>query len=116
MSNSMIEQKQETATKKARVITLAEAKDILAKVDPESADQIQKRTQDYLAKFAKTDSEKAKKLKKALIEECGLTIDEATELVNILPKTQEELRVFTAGWRKLIPTNTVETIVKILNE
>jgi DNA-directed RNA polymerase subunit F len=112
----MTEQTQETAAKKARVITVAEAKEILSKIDPEVADQIQKRTQDYLAKFAKTDSEKARRMRKQLVEECGLTMEEATELVNILPKTQEELRVFTAGWRKLIPTNTVEKIIKILNE
>jgi DNA-directed RNA polymerase subunit F len=112
----MTEQKQETATKKLKVITLAEAKEILSKIDPEVADQIQKRTQDYLAKFAKVESDKARRLRKELIEDCGLTTDEATELVNILPKTQEELRVFTAGWRKLIPTNIVEKIVKILNE
>ncbi len=112
----MTEQTQETATKKARIITIAEAKEILSKIDPEHADQIQKRTQDYLAKFAKTDAEKARKIRKQLVEDCGLTIDEATELVNIMPKTQEELRVFTAGWRKLIPTNTVEKIIKILSE
>jgi DNA-directed RNA polymerase subunit F len=112
----MTEQTQESATKKARVITVAEAKEILSKIDPEHADQIQKRTQDYLAKFAKTDSEGARKMRKHLIEECGLTVEEATELVNILPKSQEELRVFTAGWRKLIPTSTVEKIIKILVE
>jgi DNA-directed RNA polymerase subunit F len=110
----LTEQAHETTTKKARIITIAEAKDILSKIDPEHADQIQKRTQDYLAKFSKTDSDTARNMRKELVEDCGLTTEEATELVNILPKTQEELRVFTAGWRKLIPTNTVEKIVKIL--
>lgn len=114
----MTEQAQETAAapKKAKVITVAEAKDILSKIDPETADQIQKRTLDYLAKFAKTDAEKAKKLRKQLIDECGLTAEEAAELVNVMPKSQEELRVFTAGWRKLIPTATVDNIIKILTQ
>ena len=107
---------QQAATRKARIITLAEAKEILSKVDPEKADQIQKRTMDYLAKFAKNEPEKARKMRSALVEQAGLTMEEATELVNIMPGSQEELRVFTAGWRKLIPTATVEKIVKILTE
>jgi DNA-directed RNA polymerase subunit F len=107
---------QQLAAKKARVITVSEAKEILSKVDPEKTDQIQKRTMDYLLKFSKIDPDKAKKVRKALIEDCGLTIEEATELVNIMPKSQEELRVFTAGWRKLIPTATIDKILKILSE
>ncbi|HKW04456.1 MAG TPA: RNA polymerase Rpb4 [Nitrososphaerales archaeon] len=103
-------------TKKARIVTIAEAKEILSKVDPEKADQIQKRTIDYLSKFTKVDTGKARKMQSSLVEHTGLTVDEATELVNIMPKSQEELRVFTAGWRKLIPTATVDKILKILTE
>jgi DNA-directed RNA polymerase subunit F len=112
----MAEQSQQLATKKARIITIPESREILSKIDPEHTDQIQKRTMDYLLKFSKTEPEKAKKMRKQLIEECSLTVEEATELVNIMPKSQEELRVFTAGWRKLIPTATVEKILKILSE
>jgi DNA-directed RNA polymerase subunit F len=109
-------QHQSTSTRKVRVITLGEAKEILSKVDPEKADQIQKRTIDYLSKFSKIESDKARKIRSALVDQAGLTIDEATELANIMPKSQEELRVFTAGWRKLIPTATVEKVMKILTE
>jgi DNA-directed RNA polymerase subunit F len=112
----MSEQSQQLATKKARIITIPEAREILSKIDPEHTDQIQKRTMDYLLKFSKTEPERAKKMRKQLVEECSLTVEEATELVNIMPKSQEELRVFTAGWRKLIPTATVEKILKILSE
>lgn len=107
---------QQIAAKKARIITISEAKEILSKIDPEQTDQIQKRTMDYLQKFSKLESEKAKKMRKALTEECGLTLEEATELLNVMPKSQEELRVFTSGWRKLIPTATVEKILKILSD
>jgi len=109
----MTEQAQQAA-KKAKIISIPEAKEILSKIDPEQTDQIQKRTMDYLLKFSKIEPEKAKKSRKLLMEECSLTIEEATELINIMPKSQEELRVFTAGWRKLIPTATVEKILKIL--
>jgi DNA-directed RNA polymerase subunit F len=112
----MTEQAQQLATRKARIITIPEAREILSKIDPEHTDQIQQRTMDYLLKFSKTEPEKAKKMRKQLVEDCSLTVEEATELVNIMPKSQEELRVFTAGWRKLIPTATVEKILKILSE
>ncbi|MHB1868518.1 MAG: RNA polymerase Rpb4 [Nitrososphaerales archaeon] len=110
----MSEQAQQQVAKKARIISISEAKEILSKIDPEKTDQIQKRTMDFLLKFSKIEPEKAKKARKLLMEDCGLTIEEATELVNIMPKSQEELRVFTAGWRKLIPTATIEKILKIL--
>lgn len=110
----MTEQSQQQVTKKAKIISIPEAKEILSKIDPERTDQIQKRTVDYLLKFSKVEPDKARKVRKALIEDCGLTVEEATELINIMPKSQEELRVFTAGWRKLIPTTTVEKILKVL--
>jgi len=96
------------------MLTLAEAHQILEKIDVEKADQIQKRTLDYTTKFAKITSNAAQKLKKQLEEDCGLSEAEATELVNIMPKSIEELRTFTAGWRKLLPTETLEKIQKIL--
>lgn len=105
---------QQAASKKAKVISIPEAKEILSKIDPEQTDQIQKRTMDFLQKFSKMEPEKARKVRKALVEECGLTMEEATELVNVMPKSQEELRVFTAGWRKLVPTATIEKILKLL--
>jgi len=43
-----------------------------------------------------------------LIRECEFTEEEAVELVNIMPKSLEELRTFTFGWKKLILTSTLE--------
>jgi DNA-directed RNA polymerase subunit F len=97
-----------------KMLTLSEAHQILEKIDLEKADQIQKRTLDYTSKFSKTTPEASRKLKKQLETECGLSESEATEVVNIGPKSIEELRTFTAGWRKLLPTETLEKILKIL--
>ncbi len=97
-----------------KTLTLSEAHQILEKIDVEKADQIQKRTLDYTSKFAKSTPEAAKKLKKQLETDCGLSEIEATEVVNIMPRSIEELRTFTAGWRKLLPTETLEKILKIL--
>ena len=97
-----------------RILSIAEANQILEKIDVEKADQIQKRTLDYTTKFAKTTADAAKKLRKELVADCGLTEEEAVEVVNIMPKTMEELRTFTSGWRKLLPTETLEKILKAL--
>jgi DNA-directed RNA polymerase subunit F len=97
-----------------KLLTLSEAHQILEKIDVEKADQIQKRTLDYAAKFAKISAESAKKLRKQLETECGLSTEEAVEVINIMPKSIEELRTFTAGWRKLLPTETLEKMLKIL--
>lgn len=97
-----------------KILTLSEAHQILEKIDVEKADQIQKRTLDYTSKFAKTSLESAKKMRKQLEDDCGLSPEEAVEVVNIMPKSIEELRTFTAGWRKLLPTETLEKILRIL--
>jgi DNA-directed RNA polymerase subunit F len=98
-----------------KVLSIPEAGQILQKMDIEKADQIQKRTLDYTSKFSKTAPDGAKKLRKELETECGLSEEEAVELVNVMPKSLEELRTFTSGWRKLLPTETIEKILKILH-
>ncbi len=98
-----------------KVLSIPEANQILQKMDIEKADQIQKRTLDYTAKFSKVIPEAAKKLRKELETDCGLSEEESVELVNVMPKSVEELRTFTSGWRKLLPTETLEKILKILH-
>ena len=98
-----------------KLLTIPEARQILSKIDVETADQIQKRTLDYTSKFSKAPVENVKKLRKELETECGLSEEEAVELINIMPKTVEELRTFTSGWRKLLSTDTLEKILSILH-
>jgi DNA-directed RNA polymerase subunit F len=101
---------------KKQMITLPEVKEILSKRDIESMDQIQRWAYDYVSKFAKIEPETAKKMKQDLISQCDLTEEEAVEIVNILPKSLPELRSFTFGWKKLILSETLEKILKIINE
>ena len=101
---------------KKQMITLPEVKEILSKRDIESMDQIQRWAYDYVSKFAKIEPETAKKMKQELISQCDLTEEEAVEIVNILPKSLPELRSFTFGWKKLILSETLEKILKIINE
>jgi len=55
------------------MVSLAEVKEILEKQDPESLDQIQRWTYDYVSKFVKIDPKDAAKMKQKLVKECGLT-------------------------------------------
>ena len=98
-----------------KVLSIPEANQILQKIDVEKADQIQKRTLDYTTKFSKATPDAAKKMRKQLESDCGLTEEEAVEVVNVMPKSIEELRTFTSGWRKLLPTETLDKILKVLH-
>ena len=101
---------------KKRMLSLPEVKEILSKRDLESMDQIQRWTYDYVSKFAKIEPKAAKKMKQDLINQCNLTEEEAVEIINILPKSLPELRSFTFGWKKLILSETLEKILKIIDE
>ena len=101
---------------KKRMLSLPEVKEILSKDEVESMDQIQRWTYDYVSKFAKIDSKKAKKMKQELVKECGLTEEEAVEIINIHPTSLPELRSFTFGWKKLILAEILEKILKIIKE
>ena len=97
-----------------KTISLSEAQKLLEKVKEDDLDQIQKRTLDYLKLFSKTEVEDIEKITQQLVKDCDLTDDEAIELVNISPKTIEELRTFTSGWKKLVSTEILEKILSIL--
>ena len=55
-------------------------------------------------------------MKQQLVKECNITEEEAVELINICPQTMSELRSFTFGWKKLILTETLEKILKIIKD
>lgn len=97
------------------MVTLSEVKEILEKRNAEEMDQIQRWTLDYVTKFSKTKPQVAKKLIGDLVKECDFTEEEAVELANIRPKSLEELRTFTFGWKKLILTSTLEKALSKLS-
>jgi len=101
---------------KKRMISLSEVKEILSGSDLESLDQIQRWTLDYVSKFSKIEPKAAKKMKQDLTSQCGLTEEEAVEIINIQPKSLPELRSFTFGWKKLILSETLEKILKIIDD
>jgi DNA-directed RNA polymerase subunit F len=97
-------------------LTLPQVKKILESIGEENLDQFQRRTLDYANKFSKVDAGAAERLLEKLVKEFGLDEDEAVQIVNCMPESVDELRVFLAGGRKIIETSKLEAIVSILNE
>ena len=97
-------------------LTLPQVKKLLEAIGEENLDQFQRRTLDYVNKFSKVDAAKAKKLLEKLVKEFDLDEAEAVQVVNCLPETVDELRVFLAGGRKIIETAKLEAIISLLNE
>ena len=97
-------------------LSLPRVKKIMETMGEENLDQLQRRTFDYVSKFSKLEAEDAEKLVKKLVAEFGLDELEAVQVVNSVPKSIEELRIFLAGGRKIIETSKLEAIVALINE
>ena len=97
-------------------LTLPQVKKVLETIGEENLDQFQRRTLDYVNKFSKADPEKAAQILGILTKEYEIDEAEAVQIVNCMPETVDELRVFLAGGRKIIETTKLKAIVELLNE
>jgi DNA-directed RNA polymerase subunit F len=97
-------------------LTLPQVKKVLNDIGEENLDQFQRRTLDYVNKFSKAEPEKAEKLLQKLVKEYGLEEAEAVQILNCMPETVDELRVFLAGGKKIIESQKLREIVELLNE
>ncbi len=97
-------------------ITIAEAKHILEKaLKGEEVGEFQRRTADYLMKFAKLEVQQAKKLVKELVKQFQIEDVEAVQLVNCMPESIDEIRTILAGKGKVIETEKLKGILNLLN-
>jgi DNA-directed RNA polymerase subunit F len=101
---------------KERAVTIPEVKGILESIGEEELDQFQRRSLDYASKFSKVDPTTAEKLVPELIEKFELEEEEAVQLVNCMPESVEEIRVFLAGGRRIVETSKLEKILALMNE
>ena len=101
---------------KEKILTVPEVKRILERVGEENLDQFQRRALDYASKFARLDAKSSRKLVKNLVKEYVLEEVEAVQIVNCMPGSIEEIRVFLAGGRKIVETKKLEDILKVLDE
>jgi len=101
---------------KEQIITIPQARKILEAIGEEQLDQFQRRSLDYTSKFSKLDSKTAEKLITGLVEKFELEEQEVVQLVNCMPESVEEIRVFLAGGRRIVETSKLEEILAFLNE
>ena len=97
-------------------LTLPQVKSVLEEIGEENLDQFQRRTLDYVNKFSKVNAKGAEELVEKLMKEFDLEESEAVQVVNCMPETVDELRVFLASGRKIIETSKLEAIVTLLND
>jgi DNA-directed RNA polymerase subunit F len=97
-------------------LTLPQVKKLLSNIGEENLDQFQRRTLDYVKKFSKVEPEKAEELLTKLVKEYDLDEVEAVQIINCMPETVDELRVFLAGGRKIIEASKLAMVVELLNE
>ena len=97
-------------------LTLPQVKAVLEGIGDENLDQFQRRTLDYTNKFSKVTSAKAEELLAKLVAEYELDEVEAVMIINCMPETVEELKIFLAGGRKIIEASKLDSIVALLNE
>ena len=101
---------------KERTITIPQVKEALETIGEERLDQFQRRSLDYATKFTKIDPEKVGALLNELVEEFEVKEEEAVQIINAMPESIQEIRVFLAGGRRIIESSKLEKILLFLNK
>jgi len=96
-------------------LTVPQVKKVLESLGEEKMDQFQRRVLDYASKFSRTGTEEAEMLVKSFVEQFGLEEEEAIQIVNCMPESVEEIRMFLARGRKIVETSKLLGILKLLD-
>ncbi|MDH5664338.1 MAG: RNA polymerase Rpb4 family protein [Candidatus Bathyarchaeota archaeon] len=101
---------------KERPITIPQVKETLEAIGEERLDQFQRRSLDYAAKFSKVDPGMAETLVNKLVEQFELEEEEAVQIINCMPESIQEIRVFLTSGRRIMDTSKLERILAFLDE
>lgn len=100
---------------KEEEVTLPQVKKLLEQRQKEGElSYLQRLTFDYTVKFSKLSAEKAAGLLKRLKEE-GISPSVASQIVNIMPTSVDELRTVFAGESKPVLPSELEKILSVVN-
>ena len=97
-----------------KVITNAEAKEVLEKVEEEELGEFQRRTLDFTRRFAKLPADKASRLVEDLSSKLQLDRNDAIQIVNTLPQSVEELRAVLTVKGRFVSTDQLNGILEIM--
>ncbi len=101
---------------KERTVTIPQVKEALEGIGEERLDQFQRRSLDYATKFTKIDPDKVGALLNELVEEFEVKEEEAVQIINAMPESIQEIRVFLAGGRRIIESSKLEKMLLFLNK
>jgi DNA-directed RNA polymerase subunit F len=101
---------------KEHTITVPQVKEALESIGEDHLDQFQRRSLDYATKFAKVESNDVDIVLNKLVKDFEVEEEEAVQIVNAMPKSIQEIRVFLSGGRKIIETSKLEKILDFLNK
>ena len=100
---------------KKKKISISEAKKLLENI--EDLNLYQLRIMEYIRKFSKIDPIKAQELVEKLTQKFEIEEEDAISVVNCMPASLEELRVFfSSGRKRLILTSQLEEMLKLLDK
>ena len=97
---------------KEKSISLPEVKELLA--SKKSLSNIEQITLDYASKFSKASYEEAKNILKTLTKNFKINETTAIQIINMMPKTKEELKTILASEKTFFSEEILEKILKIL--
>jgi DNA-directed RNA polymerase subunit F len=101
---------------KERIITVPQVKEALEAIGEERLDQLQRRSLDYATKFTKVDLGIVDTIVKEFVKHFEVEEEEAVQIINAMPESIQEIRVFLAGGRRIIETSKLEKILFFLNK
>jgi len=101
---------------KEQTVTVPQVKEALDSIGEERLDQFQRRSLDYATKFSKFEAKDVETLVTKLVKEFELEEEGAVQIINAMPESIQEIRVFLAGGRKIIESSKLEKILDFLNE
>ncbi|MFB0560613.1 MAG: DNA-directed RNA polymerase subunit F [Candidatus Lokiarchaeia archaeon] len=102
---------------KERLLNLAEVKKILEERSSKGElSYVQRVTLDYATKFSQLPVEKSVEIVKRLIENFGISESTAIQIVNAVPKSIDELRVFLTNEQKIFTEEELSEFLKTLEE
>lgn len=98
-----------------KLLTIAELLEILEKIqEKRELTSIEMYTLDYAKKFSKITADDARKAVKELIE-LGVPEHTAIQIVNIMPRTEGEIRIILAPLMKAFTPATIKKMLDIIN-
>jgi len=101
---------------KERIVTVPQVKEALEAIGEERLDQFQRRSLDYATKFTKVDPDIVDTIVKEFVEQFEVEEEAAVQIINAMPESIQEIRVFLAGGRRIIETSKLEKILVFLNK